>query len=75
MSEFRTKMKNSYNQELSLSENNEGRCLRGVVDTIANCSRCLPLAIDIANGGQSDQTASSTTSENKTKTADKLLQN
>ncbi len=67
MSKFRTKMKNSYNQELSVSENNEGWCLRGVVDTTTNCSRCLPLAIDVANGGKSDQTASSTTSENKTK--------
>ncbi len=66
VSEFRTKMKNCYNQELSVSENNEGWCLRGVVDTTTNCSRCLPLAVDIANGGKSDQTASSTTSENKT---------
>ncbi len=68
-------MKNSYNQELSLSENNEGRYLRGVVDTTTNCSRCLPLAIDVANGGKSDQTASSTTSENETKISGQIASN
>ncbi len=44
-----------------------------MVDTATNCSSCLPLAIDIASGGKSDQTASSTTSENKTKIGGQIV--